>query len=236
MPPLSQMIRSSSPPGFGPAEDNAEAPPVQVDPGRPLGGNPYLRCPLPPFNAGVDTLRQFNEGGKVPTRRVIPLPIATQVGGGTTINNTEVTNQGGSGGGGGGTTPATLTSLTVTQNVPALAPGATYRATLIMAKSFQLLLVTSTQAVEIRLYGDSITQGGDIARVTDTAVPFEVVPGIITDVVFDVAPFIWRWQNRIGANADSVQTKNIYLTVVNPSQIIGTPATTISIQYLPLES
>ena len=235
MPPLNQMIRSSSPPGFAAVENTPEA---QVNqPGRPLGGNPYIRCPLPPFNATSDTLRQFNENGKVPTRRVIPLPVATVVGGGNNITNTSVISQGGGGSGGGSVVvPTKLVSATLTLNIPALTPGGIFLATVTMAKSFQLLQLTSSAPLEIRMYGDAITQGGDVPRATDTAVPFETVPGIITDIVFDTAPFVWSWQNRIGANADPVQNTNIYVTVINPSQIVGSASAILSIQYLPLES
>jgi hypothetical protein len=232
MPPLNQMIRSDSPKGFAAVEQSPETPVNQ--PGRALGGNPYIRCPLPPFNATVDTMRQFNEGGKIPTRRVIPLPISTAVGGGGSVTNTTVINQGG--GGSGTATPTKLVSATVTLNVPALTPGGIFTATVTMAKSFQLLQLISSAPLEIRVYGDALTQGSDVPRSTDTAVPFEIVPGIITDVVFDTAPFQWNWQNRIGANADAVQNTNIYVTVINPSQIVGAAAAIISIQYLPLES
>ena len=233
MPPLSQMIRSESPKGFAAVENPPDSAPVN-QPGRALGGNPFIRCPLPPFNATSDTLRQFNEGGKIPTRRVIPLPISTTSGGGS-ITNTTVVNQGG-GSGGGTVVPTKLISATVTLNIPALTPGGIFTATVVMAKSFQLLQLTSSAPLEIRLYGDAITQGGDVPRATDTAVPFETVPGVITDVVFDTAPFQWNWQNRIGANADPVQNTNIYVTVINPSQIVGSASAVISIQYLPLES
>ena len=235
MPPLNQMIRSSSPPGFAAVENTPETPVNQ--PGAALGGNPYIRCPLPPFNATVDTMRQFNEGGKIPTRRVIPLPVATVVGGGNNITNTSVISQGDGGSGGGSVVvPTKLVSATLTLNIPALTPGGIFLATVTMAKSFQLLQLTSSAPLEIRMYGDAITQGGDVPRATDTAVPFETVPGIITDIVFDTAPFVWSWQNRIGANADPVQNTNIYVTVINPSQIVGSASAILSIQYLPLES
>lgn len=236
MPPLSHMIRSSSPKGFEAVENKPEAPPV-VQPGRAQGGNPYIRCPLPPFNATVDTMRQFNEEGKVPTRRVIPIPVLLSGGGGTTVTKTSVINQGGGGSGGGSTVvPTKLVSATVTLKVPALTPGGIFTATVTMAKSFQLLQLTSSAPLEIRVYGDALTQGSDVPRSTDTAVPFETVPGVITDVVFDTAPFIWSWQNRVGANADSPISTSIYITVINPSQIVGSSAAILSFSYLPLES
>lgn len=229
------MIRRDSPKGFAAVENPPDTAPVN-QPGRALGGNSFIRCPLPPFNATVDTLRQFNESGKIPTRRVIPLPAATSANGGGSVTNTTVINQGGGSSGGSTVVPTKLVSATVTLNVPALTPGGIFTATVTMAKSFQLLQLTSSAPLEIRMYGDAITQGGDVPRATDTAVPFETVPGIITDIVFDTAPFQWNWQNRIGANADPVQNTNIYVTVINPSQIVGSASAILSIQYLPLES
>ncbi len=235
MPPLNQMIRRDSPKGFAAVENPPDNAPVN-QPGRALGGNAFIRCPLPPFNATVDTLRQFNESGKTPTRRVIPLPVVTSASGGGSVTNTTVINQGGGGSGGSTVVPTKLVSAAVTLNVSALTPGGIFMATVTMAKSFQLLQLTSSAPLEIRMYGDAITQGGDVPRATDTAVPFETVPGIITDIVFDTAPFQWNWQNRIGANADPVQNTNIYVTVINPSQIVGSASAILSIQYLPLES
>lgn len=235
MPPLSQMIRRDSPKGFAAVENPPDTTPAN-QPGRALGGNAFIRCPLPPFNATVDTLRQFNESGKIPTRRVIPLPVSTASGGGGSVTNTTVINQGGGSSGGSTVVPTKLVSATITLNVPALTPGGIFTATVTMAKSFQPLQLTSSAPLEVRMYGDAITQGGDIPRVTDTAVPFETVPGIITDVVFDTAPFQWNWQNRIGANTDPVQNTNIYITVINPSQIVGSASAILSILFLPLES
>ncbi len=231
MPPLKETLRNESPKGFV-AVDNPNPPssPVQ-QPGAALGGNPYLRCPLPPFNATSDTIRQFNEDGKIPARRVIPLPVSTSAGG--TVNQTTNTTiiQQGSGGSSGGT--VTLTSKTVTVNIPALTPGAQYLATVTMAKSFQLLQITSSNPIEVRVYGDSVTQTSDLARATDVPPPFETTPGLITDVVMDTPPYQWNWQNRIGANASSPQTTQIFLTFVAVSGISGA---TVTITYLPLES
>lgn len=228
------MIRSSSPPGFSPAEEHAKAAPVQIDPGRPLGGNPFIRCPLPPFNTDPDSSRQFNQNGKTPTRRVIPLPISTVAGTGSITNNTTVIQQGGSSSG--GTTQAKLVAATVTLQIPALTPGGVFTATVMMSKSFQLKQLVSSGPLEFRVYGDAISQASDIVRSTDTAPPFEITPGLITDVVFDTAPFQWNWQNRTGANSDPVITANVYVTVVNPSTVVGSAAGQMSILYVPLEN
>jgi hypothetical protein len=233
MPPLSATLRSESPEGFAAAENNpSEAAPASVAGGRPQGGNPYIRCPLPPFNAGPDTLRQFNENGKIPTRRVIPLPIQVSSGGTTTVtNNTTVIQQGGSGGGG-SSTNTTLQSKSATLLVPSLGPGGVFTGTLVMARAFKLQQLSSSVPVEVRMYGDPGTQGSDIVRASDTAVPFEVTAGIITDVIFDTAPYVWSWQNRTGNNADSPQTSNVYITVVNPSTSTATSSGSVTVQFL----
>lgn len=207
------------------------APPTpQIEPGG--GPNPYIRCPIPPLNVNTDTLRQFDEGGKIPARRVIPLPIATVSGGGNSVTNTTVVAT--SSGGGGGSTSAGLTATTVSFNVPALAPNATYTTKITMAKSFQLLQVTSNQPLELRVYGSSASQGADIARQQDTPPAFETTSGLVTDIVFDVPPYQWAWQNRVAANADNPQTSDIYVTVLSPA-LAGISPATVTISYLPME-
>ena len=79
-------------------------------------------------------------------------------------------------------------------------------------------------------------QNAVISKITRSEIRTTHITGIITDIVFDTAPFVWSWQNRIGANADPVQNTNIYVTVINPSQIVGSASAILSIQYLPLES
>lgn len=225
MPSVKDMLGSSLK-GFAAVENPRSSPPAEL-PGRMLGGNPYRRCPLPPLAATVDTLRQFDESGKIPTRRVIPLPLQTS-GTGNSITNVNTTiNESG----GGSSASGSLVAAQVVFNSPALPPGGSFRTTVQMAKSFQLLQLISTQPVNIRVYGNLTTQNSDIVRLPDTAVPFETLPGIITDVVFDVAPFRWGWQNRTGANSDPTQTATIYVTVINPSQTMGASASTITIEY-----
>lgn len=232
MPPLRETLRSDSPEGFAAAENKPEAVPSSMAGARPLGGNPLIRCPLPPFNAGPDTLRQFDENGGVPTMRVIPLPISTQSGGNTTVTtNTTIIQQSGSSGGG-SSTSTTLQSKSVVLQVPSLGPGGVFFGTLLMSKAFKLQQMTSTAPIEVRLYGDSVTQGSDAVRASDTAVPFEITPGIISDVIFDTSPYVWSWQNRTGNNADSPQTSNVYVTAVNPSTDTATAAATLTIQFL----
>jgi hypothetical protein len=86
------------------------------------------------------------------------------------------------------------------------------------------------------MYSNQTTQNADIARSTDAPVAFGNIGGVITDVIFDVNPYVWSWQNRVGANADNPQTSIIYMTAVNPSSTISSPAVTIAVVYQPLES
>jgi hypothetical protein len=153
-------------------------------------------------------------------------------GSGTTINNSFTQNSSGSSSS--SSTGTTLKAVTVFLTVPPLASAAVFSGTVQMAKSFQLIQITPNQPVEVRLYGNTLAQVSDVARLTDTAPPFET-NGMITDVVFDTLPYQWNWQNRIGANADSPQGLTIYVNVVNPSNV-ATGAATVAITYLPLES
>jgi len=226
MPPLNKMIRAESPEGF--VQGNPERDPREEP--RIIGSNPYIRCPLPPFNAGPDTLRQF--ASKVPNRRLIPLP-APAYGTGGSVNNSKTTIIQNPNAGGPFQSQLTATSATI--NAPALAPGQKWRTTVLAAKSFQLLNISSKIPVEIRLYSNKTNQSGDIVRLTDTAVPFEVVPGIITDLIFDTPPYQWTFQNRMGVNADSPQGSNLYVTIINPARV-GTSAGVVVIGYLPLQN
>lgn len=216
--------------------EETRTPPAPPTPRSDVGGgpNPYIRCPIPPLNVNTDTLRQFDEGGAIPSRRVLPLPISTVAGGGGTViqNTTVIASSTGGGSSSGGA--ASLTAASVTINVPALAPNTTYTTKVSMAKAFQLLQVTANQSLEFRLYASALSQGADISRSTDTSPAFTTTSGLITDIVFDTNPYQWTWQNRVAANADSPQTSDIYVTVISPAASGISPAT-ITISYLPLE-
>lgn len=250
MPPLSTMLKTQSLPGFEGVDKSPALPVLQAD-REGSGLNPYLRCPLPPFSTTIDTIRQWNMTGKNPVMRVIPLPNSPGTGGSQTTfvtgggtGGSGVSGAGAgvvivSGGGGGGSVtpaaPLALLPLTVFFNVPFLGPQGTYTTTIHMSESFQLLQISATQPVEVRLYSNPTTQTQDIARLTDIAVPFDNIEGVITDIVFDTV-LVWDWQNRIGANADTPQTVNIYVTVVNPSATTGVAPSTVTVVYQPLES
>ena len=231
MPPLQDMLKTQTLSGFE-AVENPKTPPPPLQ--WRILSNPIIRCPLPPFSTTVDTLRQFNEGGSVPARRVIPLPVSVQAGGGSTIINEAVTS---SGGGGSSSAVPKLIPVSAVTNVPLLTPLGVFQTTLqLQSKSFQLLRINSSNPVEVRVYATAAIQASDVVRLTDTAVPFEIVPGIIVDVVFDTSPFNWSVQNIIGANADTTQNSNIYVSVINPSSTTSVSATTVTLTYLPLES
>jgi hypothetical protein len=103
------------------------------------------------------------------------------------------------------------------------------------AKSFQLISCTSTAPCEVRLYGSSAAQIADSARATDAPLAAELGNNLISDIVLDTSPFVWNWQNRIGANSDTPQTTNLYITVLNLSS--GTSVQpTLTFVLLPLES
>lgn len=229
------MLRTQSLPGFEGIENPPTAPALPAS-DIASGLNPYLRCPLPPFSTTVDTIRQWNMTGKNPVMRVIPLPNQQGAGGGatTTVNNTTTTSSGG-----GTVTPAaptTLLPLTAFFNFPPLSPAGTFTLTLKLSESFQLLQLNSSQPVEVRMYSNPTSRTQDIARPTDFAVSFAAIEGFITDVTFDVEPFSYEWQNRIGANADTPQTVNTYFTVVNPSPTTGVGGGVVTVIYVPLES
>ena len=231
MPPLSQIARSESPEGYAAMEETPTHSPTPKEPGQVQGGNPYIRTPLPPFNATSDTLRQFNENGKIPARRVIPLPPNTGSNGSTTIiQNTSVTSQSG---GGGGSTPTTNVVKTVTLNVGTLQPGDIAILTATVSKVAILMIVGSSDLCEVRIYGDPNTQAADQGRATDSAPAFEVTTGLTTDIVLDTDPMIITLQNRTFVNQDVPQTTNLYITVLNNTPGAVTPAVTIT--YLPLE-
>lgn len=233
MPPLAKMLAAEKPKGYAAMEQLPESDPTPREAGRALGGNPFIRCPLPPFNATSDTLRQFDESGKIPARRVIPLPPAPSTGGNTTIvTNTTVTNNSG-GGSGGGNVPVPVQAKTVTFSPGTVLPNEAIALTIIMTEIAVLMIVGASDLCEVRIYGDPTTQGTDVSRATDAAPAFEVTQGLVTDVVLDTDPLQYNWQNRLFVNQDSPQTANMYVTVLNPTDVAVFPSITVT--YLPLE-
>ncbi len=230
MPALKERLRSQTPEGYAEQATVPKTPPAPPEQ-KSLGADPMIRCPLPPFNAGPDTLRQFDQNGKIPARRVIPLPAMTGINGAINItNNTSVISQGG---GGSGNVPVTVAAKTMTITVPILLPGDAATLTVTVTAVAVLMILGSSAPCEVRIYGDANTQASDLPRLTDTAPPFEVTQGLTTDVVLDTSPLRYNWQNRLFVNQDAPITKNMYVTVINPTMGAVTPSITIT--YLPLE-
>src|SRR5208282_5518264 len=91
MPPLNQTLRSSPLPGFESVlslpQPAVPAPVALPGEANSFTSNRFIRSPLPPTNAGPDSLRQFDDGDTgIPRRRLLPLPQVLP--GGTTITNT----------------------------------------------------------------------------------------------------------------------------------------------------
>lgn len=210
----------------------AERPPVlseMLNNNKPKA-NPMIRCPLPPFNSDPDTLRQFETGFGVPQIRVIPLPPATGASStGLVAASTSASSSSG------GSSASGLVAKTATLLTGVIGAGGSFVGSVAMAKSFQLLTLSVDTASEVRLYGSDVMQSFDQARLTDDPVPAEISSNIITDVVFDSAPYTWAFQNRVGVNQDATQTTTAYITVVNPGT---TPISNVQVvvTFLPLES
>lgn len=193
-----------------------------------------LRCPLPPFGADIDAVRQFEQGAGVPQIRIIPPPFIAP-----TATTAVTSGQFASGGGSSSSSSSTisLVAASVTVNVGSLGPLGSFSGSVaVLKKSFQLLSISVTAACEVRLYGTALAQLVDSARVTDDPVPAETSQNIMTDVNFDTIPYIWGWQNRICANQDTPQTGTIYVTVINPDSVNPISGLAAVITYLPLES
>lgn len=217
--------------GYGPPKP--ERPPAlaqMLNDNKPKA-NSFRRCPLPPFSSDPDTLRQFETGNQVPQIRVWPVP--TQSLSGTTVINSAASVSSSSGS---SSTPSSGIAIkTATLNAGLIDVGSSFVGSVAMAKSFQLISVLSTEACEIRMYGSGVVQSFDLSRATDAPPQAEIIPNIITDVVFDTLPYSWQFQSIVGANQDATQTTTIYVTVINTTDSVLTNVT-VSIGYVPLEA
>jgi len=236
MPSLADTLSKTSPAGFVPATSPLALTPVTV-PGQTnsFKVNPWIRSPIPPTAAGPDTLRQFNDGdANVPRRRLLPLPsTVTGSGSGSTVNNTTVVSAPSSGAS--TSAPTSLKAQTITYVTPLLNSGNTsYGVLNLTAKSFQLITCTATGPCEIRIYGSSIAMAADASRPKYAPLAAELGNNLITDLVLDTAPYIWNWQNRVGANSNTPQTTNLYIAVTNLSG--GSTQVQVNLTLLPLES
>ena len=193
-----------------------------------------LRCPLPPFNADPDSLRQFENSTTGPKNRVWPLP--QQSGGvSTTTIVTNTTNTVSSGSGSGSGSSTTLVSKVVSVTTGLLISGINFQGFVTMARSFQLQSLLVTSPCEVRLYGTATAQASDAYRATGDPVPPEVSANILSCVTFDTVPYTWGFQNRCGGNQASPQTTTIYVSVINTVPSSEAPVT-VTIQFLPLEN
>jgi hypothetical protein len=198
-----------------------------------VGPNATIRCPLPPFGADVDVLRQVEKGTQVPVNRIIPLPMQTSA---PPVKSTGVGASAAGSSSSSSSTALSLVAASVVINAGTLGPFASFSGSVaVTKKSFQLLSMSVNASCEVRLYGTAFAQNLDSIRLTDAPVAPEVVPNIISDVIFDTVPYLWPWQNRIAANQDTPQVGRLYVTVINPTNTI-LAGITVTITYLPLES
>lgn len=215
-------------------------PPVALPGQGTFHNNAFIRSPLPPFNAQLDTLRQFNEGGTdVPRRRVIPLPAALQSAGTVLTKeqlaalNSLVISGGSSGSSSGGGSTVALTAKTVVYTSPLLPPGGVDSQTIVMAKSFQLIAAVASLPCEFRLYGSGAAQGADSSRAPDAPLAAEVFNNLVTDVIFESPNLTWSWQNRVGVNSSSPQTTSMFVTGINTG--VASASFSVTLVFLPLE-
>lgn len=194
--------------------------------------NPNIRCPLPPVGADPDSLRQF-EGNESPKFRVLPLQ--PQTGGATTVDEFGGgTSSGGSSGGSSGSS-VNIVAKTASATFVSIAGNGAAQTTVTLSQSFQILSITANQGCCVRLYGSTDGQTADSGRGVDDPAPAATTQGLIIDVVLDTTPFVWQPQSIVGSNSDSIQSKNVYVTVINPGAA-AINGLLVTISYVPLET
>jgi hypothetical protein len=216
--------------------------PLQTGPKPALeepGNTSMIRCPLPPiFSSNPDSLRQFDAKGQIPQNRILSPALdgdnSTFSG---TINefvSSGVVSGGGgsSSGGGGSTVPVTAAQQSITTSI--LNPGQVFTGTVPLSRSFQMLTITSNMAVRVQGYGTRIAQTLDLSRAIDVGPAPGTTQNLIFDIVLDTTPFQWSFQNVVGANGDTPQMGQMYVTVTNVGQ--ASAQATVTFLYVPLES
>jgi hypothetical protein len=192
--------------------------------------NPMMRFAspyLPGIFPSSDSLVGYHIGGKAPQYRIpVPAQAPAQGAGSTSTTTTIVTSSS-------STTNNPATSQTVSISTATISPGTTYTGIITMAKAFVLLTVSLSAAARIELYSTLAAQTSDLHRPSTVGPGFGVEQGIITDIVLDTAPYVWQAVNVIGANADTPQSQNIYISVTNLSA--ASQAYVVSIQYVPVQ-
>jgi hypothetical protein len=195
--------------------------------------NPMLRFSspyLPGIFPSSDNLVGYHIGGKAPQYR-IPVPAqAPAQGAGSTSTSAVVISSSSSS----TITNNPATGKTVSITTATISPGTTYTGIITMAKAFVLLTVSLSAAARIELYGTLNAQTSDLHRPPTIGPGYGVEQGIITDLVLDTAPYVWQSVNVIGANGDTPQTQNIYISVTNLSA--ASQAYVVSIQFVPVQS
>ena len=203
----------------------ASAPSVNLEPGL----NVFLRCPLPPvWTANPDSQRQFYQSSSVPQFRMFTPP-AVPVGSGNTTVTENVSSSSSSGG---GSSSSSIAVLQTSVTTPGIGPGNSFVGSVVLSKSFQLLVVTASAPCRIRLYGTAAAQAADSYRGLDVPPPAGDIQNIISDVALDTSPFHWTFQDRVGASGDSPMTATVYLTVTNLD--VTTDVITVTFSYAPI--
>ena len=192
--------------------------------------NPFLRCPLPPvWQTTPDSLRQFFQGFRVPQTRLFNPQSNTNGGGTVTVNQFANSSSESSGG---SSTSVVIAATQVSINTTSISPNSTFTGVLKLSRSFQLLGVTSNYASRIQLYGTALEQLADSYRGLDVPPPAGTIQNIICDVVLDTNPYQWSFQDRVGSNADTTPSSNVYITITNLDAATG--VLTVNILYVPI--
>lgn len=223
MPSLKDAIANAKLPNYVPVPSAPMAVAVQPPAERAVN---YMRFILPPFNTDPDSVRLADSPS--PKIRIWPRPQQQQV------SNTTATSTATSATSSASAATVTLSPKTATLTTGVLPAGTSFITTVQMAESFQLLAISANVECEVRMYGTQQSQIADSSRAPDAPVAPEITQNMITSVALDTLPFVWGWQNRMGANQNTPQTSTIYVTVFNINPSTGA-AVTVSIEYLPLE-
>jgi hypothetical protein len=193
--------------------------------------NPMMRFAspyLPGIFPSSDNLVGYHIGGKAPQYRIpVPAQAPAQGAGSTSTTTTIVTSSS-------STTNNPATSQTASISTATISPGATYTGVITMAKAFVLLNLSVSAAARIELYSTLAAQSSDLHRPSTIGPGYATEQGIITDIVLDTAPYVWQAVNVIGANGDTPQTQNIYVSLTNLSAASQTYV--VSIQFVPVQS
>ena len=185
---------------------------------------PYLPGTFP----STDSVAGFGLAGKLPQWRA-PVPAVNSSATGSTTNTTIVSSSSST------TTNNPPKSQTASAAIPSLNPGQQYTGTILLAKSFYTIFISTDSSIRLRLYGSASAQSGDLIRPATTPPGYGNEQGIIADWNLPNAPVVWiSTPSALGSNLDSPQTNVIYLTVDNIG--VASESPNISITYVPIQS